>query len=52
MLGRVGWRRTRLLEKNQCSWWPGDGLEGLSEQQVRGKRSSVADVEGLVQAGF
>lgn len=38
--------------KNQRSWPPGAGWEGLSEQQVRGKKSSAADVEGLAQAGF
>lgn len=36
----------------QCSWWPGAGGECLCEQQVRGRRRSTADVEGLVWEGL
>lgn len=53
-----GWRCSAGLDggggtgKIQCSWRPGAGWECLCEQQVRGRSSSTADVEGLAREGF
>lgn len=51
MVCRVGRRRKRHW-KNPVQLVAWAGWECLCEQQVRGRRSSTADVEGLALEGF